>query len=1085
VEMNEKKRKRPTVSEISLEFIKNKTKQVQSIIRKTTISIKKNRKKDLFSNNDATISIQMLYELYQKTVDIDNKMNTVPTNLLSSSLQEIIDKLSMIISGFGTLQISDLLFISFGTEYVEKKLPQSEILKSKFDIINAYITPIGYKIINWKNGKTNETKNECICSDKIVEHIIYVEDSNTLECFDIDKPASSSLYQKLYGIQIVFQNEISKKTLIISGITEEIEPDWITNEYMNARKNQLKITENALIQEERGIFKRIIKSLSLKDFLILGCEDIKRKVFSIYSDITKIKKNRLDITIKTFLELDCYVQRNMIINLLNYENDIETQYITNILYSFIDINKIDNIDNATLQILNDSLPLSIKKQLTTISKEINKQVSESLHKSEEQTVSLEQQVLLLKVSEKVKEKAIYKLRELKNKSEESSVKTKQFLEGLVRIPFGIFKEETLLNKPKEINSKFCNLLAVVNKQQLINNYNLPIKNRFTNAEMNHHISQLKSIIDERVSRDISEKLNSMTISSLKQLIIFINNYDYNDNMKKPFLKISGPKQCKINTIQNFLKTIPNSQAIRKDVCDILFANKVTLKQLMTEMSGIQNSLGSIETDMNNILRVLDESIHGHKHAKNQILKIIGQWMNGEQTGHCFGFEGSPGIGKTSLAKNGISKCLIDEFGNERPFAFIALGGASNGSTLEGHGYTYMNSTWGKIVDILMEKKCMNPIIYIDELDKVSKTENGKEIIGILINMIDSTQSSLFQDKYFTGIDIDLSKVLFIFSYNDPDQIDKILLDRIHRIRFDNLTANDKLIICNDFILPEMNKKMGFQNTITIDNATILHIVDNYTREPGVRKLKEIIFDIYGEINLELLKSSSGTYIDLPIQLTKDIVDDKYLKKYQKIIPQKINETAEIGLVNALWANSLGMGGIMPVQTVFYPSDQFLELKLTGLQGDVMKESMNVAKTLAWHLTPDNKKATWIEYFKTTKCQGLHIHCPEGAVSKDGPSAGAAITVAIYSLLNKRKINNKCGLTGEITLQGKVTQIGGLDSKILGGIRGGIQTFLYPKSNQKDLDEFLTIYNRAPNSCLENISFISVNTITEIFQYIFE
>jgi len=1084
MEMNEKRRKRPTVSEIPLEFIKNKTKQVQSIIRKTTISIKKNRKKDLFSNNDATISIQMLYELYQKTVDIDNNMNTVPANLLLSSLQAIIDKLSMIISGFGTLQISDLLFISFGTEYIEKKLPQNEILKKKFDTINTYITPIGYKMINWKNGKTNETRTECICSDKIVEHIIYVEDSNTLECFDIDKPGSCSLYQKLYGIQIVFQNEILKKTLIISGIIEEIEPDWITNEYMNARQNQLKITENTLIQEERGIFKRIIKSLSLKDFLILGCEDIKRKVFSIYSDITKIKKNRLDITIKTFLELDSYVQRNMIINLLNYENDTETQYITNILYSFIDINKIDNIDNKTLQILNDSLPLAIKQQLTIVSKEINKQVTESLYKYEEQSVSLEQQVLLLKVSEKVKEKAIYKLRELKSKSEESSVKTKQFLEGLVRIPFGIFKEEALLLRTKEINSRFCNLLEFVSKQEVMHD-ELPKKEKFTNAEINNHTRLLKTKLDGRVYSDISEKLATITNSSLSQIINFVNSHDFMKTGKKMALKISGSKQSKINTIQEFLKTVSESHTIIKDIHDILFTHKPTIKHVITEISSIQHSLASIEIDMNNVLGVLDESIHGHKHAKNQILKIIGQWMNGEQSGYCFGFEGSPGIGKTSLAKNGISKCLIDECGNERPFAFIELGGASNGSTLEGHGYTYMNSTWGKIVDVLMEKKCMNPIIYIDELDKVSKTENGKEIIGILINMIDSTQSSLFQDKYFSGIDIDLSKVLFIFSYNDPDQIDKILLDRIHRIRFDNLTPNDKLIICNDFILPEINKKMGFQNTIEIDDPTVLHIIENYTREPGVRKLKETLFDIYGEINLELLKSSSGEDVTLPLRLTKNMVDDKYLKKYQKIVPQKINETAEVGLVNALWANSLGMGGIMPIQTAFYPSDQFLELKLTGLQGDVMKESMNVAKTLAWHLTSDNNKKKWIEYFKTTKCQGLHIHCPEGAVSKDGPSAGAAITVAIYSLLNKVKVKNTYGMTGEITLQGKVTQIGGLDSKIVGGIKGGIRTFLYPVSNQKDLDEFVAIYNKVPNSCLENISFISVNTIAEIFQYIFE
>ena len=137
--------------------------------------------------------------------------------------------------------------------------------------------------------------------------------------------------------------------------------------------------------------------------------------------------------------------------------------------------------------------------------------------------------------------------------------------------------------------------------------------------------------------------------------------------------------------------------------------------------------------------------------------------------------GAPGIGKTSLARKGLAYCLKDADGTTRPFSFIALGGSSNGSTLSGHNYTYVGSTWGRIVDILMENKCMNPIIFIDELDKVSKTENGKEIIGILTHLIDPTQNESFQDKYFSGIDIDMSKALFIFSYNDVSVIDKILI----------------------------------------------------------------------------------------------------------------------------------------------------------------------------------------------------------------------------------------------------------------------------------------------------------------------
>ena len=475
----------------------------------------------------------------------------------------------------------------------------------------------------------------------------------------------------------------------------------------------------------------------------------------------------------------------------------------------------------------------------------------------------------------------------------------------------------------------------------------------------------------------------------------------------------------------------------------------SLAFIFKETKSIYSSINKNENQIEEMYKKLDNSIHSHQYAKNQIMKIFGQWINGEQTGYCFGFEGSPGIGKTSLAKKGLTNCLLNEKGESRPFAFIALGGSANGSTLEGHSFTYVNSTWGRIVDILMETKCMNPIIYIDELDKVSKTEHGKEIIGILTHLIDPTQNECFQDKYFSGIDIDLSKALFIFSYNDPEQIDKILLDRIHRIKFENLTTEEKIVIVNKYILPELNTKMGFENIIELDDSMIKYIIEFYTNEPGVRKLKEILFDLYGEINLEILKSKNSSIKSIPIQINKENIDNKYLEKYKKIIEKKIHPNNEIGIINGLWANSLGMGGIIPIQSLFFPSSTFLDLKLTGLQGDVMKESMSVAKTLAWNLTNDEIKKKWLSYFESTKCQGLHIHCPEGSISKDGPSAGAAITTAIYSLLNNKKIKNDIAITGEISLNGEIMPIGGLETKITGGIKAGIKTFLYPDSNHKD------------------------------------
>ena len=382
---------------------------------------------------------------------------------------------------------------------------------------------------------------------------------------------------------------------------------------------------------------------------------------------------------------------------------------------------------------------------------------------------------------------------------------------------------------------------------------------------------------------------------------------------------------------------------------------------------------------------------------------------------------------------------------------------------------------------------MNPIIYVDELDKVSKTEQGREIIGILTHLIDYTQNDEFQDKYFNGIQIDLSKALVIFSYNDPEQIDRILLDRIHRIKFDNLSSQDKKVIVHDFVLPEINRKMGFEYVVDLPEETIDYIIEFYTMESGIRKLKEILFDLYGEINIELLKtgfdnSSSQEGITIPIRVEVEDLGKKYLKKYSRIHEKLVHSIPKIGIINGLWANALGKGGIIPIEVSFFPSSTFLELKLTGLQGDVMKESMNIAKTLAWTLTPDEIKTNLMNKFDKTKNQGLHIHCPEGAVSKDGPSAGAAITLSIYSLLNNINISNAVAITGEINLQGNITAIGGLDIKIMGGIRAGVKKFMYPVEYQRDFDD---CYSKHKDFFDERqITFQSVSQIKDVFQHVY-
>lgn len=278
---------------------------------------------------------------------------------------------------------------------------------------------------------------------------------------------------------------------------------------------------------------------------------------------------------------------------------------------------------------------------------------------------------------------------------------------------------------------------------------------------------------------------------------------------------------------------------------------------------------------------LDEAVYGLNDAKLQIMQMIGQWISNPQAvGNAIAIKGPMGTGKTTLVKEGVSAIL------NRPFAFLALGGATDSSFLEGHSYTYEGSTWGKIVDILIKSKCMNPVIYFDELDKVSNTPKGDEIIGILTHLIDTTQNTQFHDKYFADIDFDLSKALFIFSYNDESKINPILLDRMYRITTKGYDKKEKCTIANNYVTPSIAKNIKMNPGDIVINEDVLHyIIQQYTnKEEGVRNLKRCIEIIYTKLNLfrlmrpeeNLFKKDIPVDIKFPLTVTRDIVD-KLLK----------------------------------------------------------------------------------------------------------------------------------------------------------------------------------------------------------------
>lgn len=1056
-------------------FIQKKTIYIQEIIQNTIISIKNNKKSNLFSENDITLSTSILIDLYTKTSQLQEDMiekQNKSEEILINELQKIIDKLSLVICGFGTKYIDDLLYVTFGSEFKNLDL-KNEYINAKYKLIKQYGSPIGYKIITNKTKKNIKTY-DTVCCEKISENIISNEELNNIECIDDKDNFDTSNINKLHYIKMIIHNNTVKKSIIINLIVEDMPLNCLTNEYTYFRINELSETLKNYDNEENEIFKNIIMSLSLKDLLVFGKNDIIKRIFCVLKEINYVKQTHIDIVVKDFLKKDIYMQRDFLLNLLLYKEDSDVQHVCYILYDLI--NTVTNETNSETigNKLYESFPWNIRQNFKNIVKTNIQNTQQIMQKYEINKVSLEQQIYLLKVDEVTKEKAINKLKEMNGKPDDMTIKIRQYLEGLVKIPFDIYYEEPIIKIMKTNNEQFLDFLKNYNK--MFSKVRIENKSHFTNKEMNTLLTSIETTTNKYIKDNIQRDLQKCSIKKLNQIMKIIKQHLKTTNEKN----MSISKKSKNNLYNQILHYFFNESycnSIMFSIFDEIYNENFKTINFKKELNLLHSSIESVSKNISKMETILDNSIHGHTNAKNQILKIIGQWMNGEKSGYSFGFEGSPGIGKTSLASKGLTKCLMDNNNNSRPFNFIAIGGSSNGSFLEGHGYTYMNSTWGKIVDILMDSKCMNPIIYVDELDKVSKTEQGKEIIGILTHLIDPTQNTNFQDKYFSGINIDVSKILFIFSYNDPEQIDKVLLDRIHRIKFENLTINEKITIVNKFILPEVNKKMGFENIVKLNNKTIEYLIKSYTAEPGVRKLKEILFDLYGEINLRLLKNTESN--EVPITISVQDLENDYLIKYNKINEKKIHTKPEVGIINGLWANSLGMGGIIPIQTLFYPSSTFLTLQLTGLQGDVMKESMNVAKSLAWNLTKDDIKQDWLQYFEKTKCQGLHIHCPEGAISKDGPSAGVAITVAIYSLLNKKKIKNDIAITGEITLSGDITAIGGLDIKISSGIRNGVKTFLFPKENEREFQIWIE-----KTEVKNNIEFIKISNIKEVFQHVF-
>ena len=459
---------------------------------------------------------------------------------------------------------------------------------------------------------------------------------------------------------------------------------------------------------------------------------------------------------------------------------------------------------------------------------------------------------------------------------------------------------------------------------------------------------------------------------------------------------------------------------------------------------------------------LDKDHYGLKKPKERIIeyfaaKELAKKRGEEFSGATLCFVGPPGVGKTSLA-NSIAKAL------DRNLVRIALGGLEDVNELRGHRRTYIGAMPGRIAQGLINAKEMNPVMVLDEIDKISRFKGDPT--AVLLEILDPEQNKHFRDLYL-NFDLDLSKVLFIATANDPSTIPAPLRDRMEMIFVGSYTPQEKFQIAKRYLIPQEMKKHSLKpSEISISDAALKEIIDKYTKEAGVRNLRRVIAKIMRKAAIEILKGK--TKVRVTLKNLKEFLDKPLFDV------EVIEKKDRIGVVNGLAWTPVG-GDVLKVEAVKYRGKG--QVILTGQLGDVMKESAHIAFTLIKVLI-DNKKIKVKEksrepiYYK----YNVHIHVPEGAIPKDGPSAGITMATAIASIFSEKKVHADVAMTGEITLSGDVLPIGGLKEKLIAAYKAKIKKVLIPiKNYERDLDD-------VPDEVKEGLEIVPVKRIEEVLDH---
>ena len=455
-------------------------------------------------------------------------------------------------------------------------------------------------------------------------------------------------------------------------------------------------------------------------------------------------------------------------------------------------------------------------------------------------------------------------------------------------------------------------------------------------------------------------------------------------------------------------------------------------------------------DINSANKILEQDHDGLEKIKERILEFLAvKQLNPEINNQILCLVGPPGTGKTSIVAS-IARAM------KRKYVRISLGGVRDEADIRGHRKTYVGAMPGRIINALRQAGTRNPIILLDEIDKLTRDAHG-DPSSALLEVLDSEQNKSFRD-HFIELPIDLRECMFIATANTLSTIPRPLIDRMEIIELKIYTRHEKLAIANNHLIPKQTKRHGLsKRQLKIEESALFEVIDFYTREAGVRNLEREIATICRKSAKNIVKDGVKRCV-----ITSDNLNE-YLGS-RKIKPDSIPETNEIGEVNGLAYTQLG-GDMLRIEVASMPGSGKIEL--TGSLGDVMKESARAA--VSYIRTKTDEYGIDKEFYKN---RDIHIHVPEGAIPKDGPSAGVTITTALVSELSGRPVKREVAMTGEITLRGKVLPIGGLKEKIMAAYKAGVQTVLIPFDNETDLEDVDKIAR-------ESINFITCKTVDDV------